>query len=823
MSKNRRLLAATDWSGTPLGDRKRWPATMDRVVDAIMYSGFPICTAWGDEGIQIYNDGYNAIYGDKHPGAFGRPLVESWDEISGFLGAALDQVRRTREPLNFKDTLLPLAKRGRPMEYYFDFSYSAVCDEEGRTLGLMSVATETTEACIYRRRQDSCALSQQAMERSGFDGVVRDIHERLSPNDMDAQVAALFRVTPETPDPARPAWQLRATDAQVSAMRDLLPGIRGGQVQSIRLDPGSVLATDGAEYAAVVPLCDDDARVLALLVMVPHGLVEPDGHLSFCRSLGDRLRGIITPNRALDRVRRHMAEQDHLYRFLFENIADPAIYARTDGRSDSGEWVLAANPAACRLLGYSADELVGMSRDALVDQADPGLDAALRERERKRVFVGELGFLRKDGSRVPVEVSSRLVQTEGGERRSVNLLRDISERLSREAERERRSRHETIARLTGGFAHDFNNLLAVITGSLDLARDALPAQSPVQRHLATAELCAGRGAALTGQLLSYARLQPLRLQPVDLNEQLRAIRDWLAATAGRMNTIEFHADVELPACRADPAQLTTALINLVANARDAMPSGGRIEVRTDTVLRGEQEGNAGDALPPGRYVRLSVRDHGPGIDPALRERIFEPYVSSKEATKGSGLGLAMVQGLLRQCGGDVLARDAPGGGARFELLFPALDGARAQPEAPAGAGTAQAETIRARILLVEDSAEVREVLGEMLANAGHAVRTANSGRDALALLGGQGEFDLLLTDLVMPGGVSGLALAQEARRRYPAMPILLITGHDPWGVTQAHEGLAFELLTKPITRSRLLEAVSRALAGARDPSAPPAH
>lgn len=812
MSENRRLLATTDWSRTPLGDPAQWPAAMARLVETIMNSGFPICTAWGDAGIQIYNDGYNAIYGNKHPRAFGSPLADSWTEIREFLEPALDQVRRTQSPMNFKDALLPLAKHGRSREYYFEFSYSAVCDEQGRTLGVMSIATETTAACIYRRRQESCELALASAEGGGFSGVAEELRTRLADNAMDAHLAVLFSVDRATGRPGDLAWAVRANNAQVSTLREAIAAVDVVDVREISLGQGFPEPGDCANSAVVVPLREDGGARMALLVLVPHVLVEPTGHLAFARSLRDRLHSVISPLQALDRVRRQMVEQDLLYQFLFENIAEPAIYARTDGRSDSGEWVLAANPAACRLLGYEVGELIGKSRDELVDPDDPGLLKALEERENERMFIGQLGFRRKGGEVLQLEVSSRLVRTEAGELRSVNLLRDISARLAREAERERRARQETIARLTGGFAHDFNNLLAVVAGSLELAHEALPARSPAQKHLATAQLCAEQGAALTGQLLSYARMQPLRLQPVDVNAHLHAIRDLLAATAGGSNTLDIRTTAGLPACRADEAQLTTAIINLVANARDAMPEGGRIDLGTETLVI-ETPGEAlGAQVTPGRYVRLSVRDHGQGIEPAIRDRIFEPYVTSKGPAQGSGLGLAMVQGLARQCGGDVIARDAPGGGAQFDLLLPAIADEAVSHQTPPAA--TPAETLPpARILLVEDHPEVREILRQMLVSGGHEVVAADSGSRALAELGGRQGFDVLLTDLVMPGGVSGLTLAEEAGRRYPGMGVILITGHDPWGVTQASDGVEFEVLTKPVTRTRLLAAIRRARRG----------
>jgi PAS domain S-box-containing protein len=789
MASNLALLEATDWAKTPLGPRERWPADMQAVVRMAMGSGFPVCTVWGPDAIQIYNTAYNAIYGEKHPHAFGRPARESWPEIWEFLGPALRGVRDTRSDLNSRDTLLRLNKHGAPEECYFDFSYSPVADAGGNVLGVVSIAVEKTGEVVFRRRQQSADLPLDSMDEDGLAGLAAALQHQLAPNRMDAAAAAFCPVDSRTELALPPLWSDAMAPAALPALAQLTAHVSG--VEQHPVPPGLCAAGEAGPHLAAIALRGGGGRLLAMLYLVPHPLVPPESHLAFARLLCDRLHRIVHHAEQLGRVRRDLADQDALYRYLFDNVMDPVLYGCTEGSLASAEVVLAANASACGLLGYAPGELVGLRREALFFPGDAALAGALETRERERAFDGELTFRRKDGSPVPVEVRSRLVRGADGEVRSVTILRDLSRQLQREADRASRARFEAIAQLTGGVAHDFNNLLTVVLGSLELLQEELPADGRAYQYAANALLCAERGARLTSQLLSYSRQQPLRLQALDLNAHIEEMVGLLRSSLGETTGLRLMRGPALPPCRTDASQLTTALLNLAVNARDAMPGGGTVTVET------------GLAQTHG-FLALRVRDTGEGIPAHLQGRVFEPYFTTKPDGAGSGLGLATVQGFARQCGGDVRVESVPGAGAMFELTLPIASEPTASPELRSPAIDARGRCI----LVVEDNDLVRAQVCHTLAESGFRVIQAPSGREALGMLAGSPTPDFLLTDQVMPGGWSGLQLAHEARRLRPGLPVLIMTGHDPW-TTPEGEVAPFEILPKPFDRRTLLEAIER--------------
>lgn len=775
MTVTRELLQQTDWSATPLGPMRDWPGPMRAVVDMALSSGFPVASVWGDDAVQIYNDAYIPIYGAKHPTAFGRPMRESWAEIWEFLRPAFEQVMATGEPLWFHDSLLPLSRRGEPEECWFDYSYSLVRDEGGRGIGMVSIAVEKTQEVVNRRRLACCDLPLDLMRDEGLAGLADALRLRLAANPMDA-AAAVFRGA-DTPsgEPGPPRWTL-----------------------------GDGAAGD-ARWSTII-LGDRRGLPVARLDLLANPLVPADSHASFVRMLSDRLHRILHHAEQLDEVQHALMQQDQLYRFLFESIGEAAMYSATDGGHDSDEGILAANEAASALLGYSREELVGMKREALFFPGNRALEDALVVRESKRAFSGELVFRRKDGQPIDVEVSSRLVRTQDGEFRAVSLLRDVSARTAREAERAAQSRFEAIAQLTGGMAHDFNNLLTVVLGSLEMLMDDLPPGSRASAYASNALLCAERGASLTNQLLSYSRRQPLRLQPVDLAAHLDELAPLVRSSLGEISQLVVQPGGQLPSCASDLSQLTTALLNLASNARDAMPSGGVLTLATDRVdLVADCDGWG---LPAGAYVRLSVVDTGNGIPPELHERIFEPYFTTKGVGSGSGLGLAMVKGFVQQCGGEIRVLSALGEGTRFELLFPVDERPRT---APTRAGR-PAQSNGGTLLVVEDNELVRAQVCGLLVGEGFEVRQATNAREALDSLSCDGVPTLVLTDLVMPGGMSGMQLAHELRRRHPALPVIIMTGHDPWAAARDERDRQFEVLPKPFDRATLLDTLSRHLA-----------
>ncbi len=808
MSDSRRntdLLDGLDWRATGLGTPETWPEEMRTLVRVVMATEFPVCTAWGPAGIQIYNEAYNPIYGDKHPRSFGQPVRESWPEIWPFLGPALDQLRATGRPLWFQDTMLPLARHGDPEECWFDFCYSAVSDATGRYLGVMSIATDKTSAVVGARRQ---ACISQALADFGERGEIalsESLPKALAANEMDVHAAALFDVDVHTGLPGTARWAVRASQASVQLLRQSLvqtPGALRTVTGVPYQDPAlGSLAADGA---VAIPVLGPLGKTEAVLMLVSSRLVPRHSHLLFCRALADHLsrmdRIVRLRSAEIGAVREQLHERDELYRFLFEHIADGAFYAATDGRPGGEEVVLAANPAACRMFGYEEHEIVGKQREEFFFPGDPSLTQAVTERQSEGVFAGELTFRAKDGRRVPVELTSRLVAMSGGQTRSVTIARDISARLQRDQERAERARYEVQARLTGGIAHDFNNLLSVIINSLELLGERLPMDEKLRRPLISALACAERGASLTGQLLAYSRHSVHTARRVQLDQWLVENRDLIQSSIGQINRLVLENAGPLPPCWLDASQLTTALLNLAVNARDAMPEGGVLTIRTEAVAAAD--GGAGSVL-------LQVRDTGMGIEPELQAHVFEPYVTTKALGEGSGLGLAMVQGFVRQAGGDIEIASEPGRGTCFTLAFPAYSGPIVL--ADEGAEDAHGEPAGQCVLVVDDNELLRSQVVSLLDGAGFRAMQARDGRDALAQLAAGAAVDVVLTDMVMPGGMSGLQLAREIERRRPGIPLLMMTGHDPGLQAASAPGRRFEILGKPFTREDIVSALMRAL------------
>lgn len=836
---NRELFDAFAWDRTELGPVSDWPPAMLAVVRTALGSAFPIATGWGEHCIQIYNDAYNEIYGDKHPAAFGAPASRTWGEIWDFLGPAIDGVLERGETLRFASTLLPLRKHEQPEECYFDFSYSPVFDASGDILGFVSVATETTEQIVGRRRLavlDAIGAARPAAENAS--SLWLTLHDALSADAQDAEAAVLFRLDRATGRLELPVWSLRADETWAGSVRGALrtAGALPREPQAIRLEDGSP-----ARMASLIPVSGRDDVPVALLALEPGPLVPPfRSHLPFARELSTRLHLALHDIEARvderQSMRREIEELDLLYRFLFDNMVDAAFYAATDGKPGSDEIVLTVNRQACVLLGYSEQEMIGRRREDFFFDEDPSLERALCERARSNAFVGELTFRHRDGRPVPVEVSSRLVTTQRNETRSVTLIRDASARQARERRHLDEVRTETLSRLSAGIAHDFNNLLTVIVGGTDLLGDRFDSGTLEHEVMSAMQIASEKAASLTRELLSFTRAQGIRARRVDLPVQIREMVQMLRGSLGDAIDLELDLAPGLPRCVVDPTLFTTALLNLVLNARDAMPGGGVVTISAEPetttppaeIAPAEIAPAVADDAPldsasargaPRAYVRLAVSDTGTGMSAEVLEHIFDPFFTTKGPTRGTGLGLPMVQGFVRQSGGFLRTRSEPGRGTRIELLFPAVEGEAEQ----ADSGVASLRPLPGKtVLVIEDNALVREQTTRMLNEAGFACIAVPDAQRALAVLTAtEAHVDVVFTDQMMPGQLSGLQLAREIRRRNPALPILLTTGYD--AVDGAGDGAredSFEILPKPYTRDSLVAALARQLARPNGPDLP---
>jgi signal transduction histidine kinase/CheY-like chemotaxis protein len=388
----------------------------------------------------------------------------------------------------------------------------------------------------------------------------------------------------------------------------------------------------------------------------------------------------------------------------------------------------------------------------------------------------------------------------------------VAERRQAEDALRQAQKMEAVGQLTGGVAHDFNNLLLVIMGNLELLGRAVGEDPRLNRLVETALKGAKRGAQLTGQLLAFSRRQALRPEIRAVNEMIREFDVLAARMLGEAVAIDFALDAQAGVCKVDPAQFGSALLNLVLNARDAMPGGGRLTVSSRTVTMDHRAAaRRGDARP-GRYVVVEVADTGAGMPQAVVERATEPFFTTKEIGRGTGLGLSQVYGFVCQSGGFMTIDSVVGAGTRIGLHLPESDEAAA-----AAVSVPAAQTGSGVILVVEDDQDVRELVVLQLRDLGYAAIVAGSGPEAVDILVAPGTpaIDLLLTDVVMPGGMSGHALVREAQRRRPGLKALLTSGYMAASGAEASGADAADLalLSKPYQQAELARAIQAALGG----------
>jgi two-component system cell cycle sensor histidine kinase/response regulator CckA len=525
--------------------------------------------------------------------------------------------------------------------------------------------------------------------------------------------------------------------------------------------------------------------------------VRTIGHPVFEDEKVVKLRGSfqdITERRlAEDQLRRQASLLDQAFDAVFVWERDGAITF----------W----NQGAERMYGFSKHEAIGrVSHELLQTSAPAGPERALQSLALKGSWAGELGHMRRDGKRIVVE--SRMVQiTEGDRHYVLETNRDVSEKRLLEEQLRQSQKMEGIGRLAGGVAHDFNNLLGVILGCAELLAEAADL-SQVRKRAEEIHKAGQRAANLTRQLLAFSRKQMLEPKIIDLNSKISEMTNMLMRLVGEDIEISTSLPANLGKVRTDPSQIEQILLNLVVNARDAMPNGGKITIETQNIDLQEAYVASHTAVLPGPYVMIAVSDSGMGIDAETLTHIFEPFFTTK--LSGTGLGLAMVYGAVKQSGGNIWVYSEPGRGTIFKIYFPRVDGS-ADSVGPAERNAATPKGTET-ILLVEDSDSLREVTKEFLQIAGYNVVEGRDGKDALQVARAHEEaIHLLLTDVVMPG-MSGRELANEVKRIHPETRILFMSGYTSNAIV--HRGVLDEgvsLLTKPFTRSGLTQKVREIL------------
>ncbi|HUH16098.1 MAG TPA: PAS domain S-box protein [Gaiellaceae bacterium] len=504
-----------------------------------------------------------------------------------------------------------------------------------------------------------------------------------------------------------------------------------------------------------------------------------------------------------------LRESEERFRTMFESAPTGSLLLSLDGR------ILAANRFANTLLGYDDAELLGTATSALRHPDDAEavdeMFSSLTRGERD-TFRLEARYVRKDGATVVTHLGAALIRdADGRPDYVIAMAEDVTEQRQLEERLRQSQKLEAVGRLAGGVAHDFNNMLTAIGGYTDFALEHAAPGSPLRSDLDEIRKATERATLLTRQLLAFSRKQVLKPELLNLNGIVLELQSMLRPLIGEDVVLTTELDPALGPIEADPGQLHQVVMNLVVNARDAMPEGGRVSIETANADVGEGDD---DAIEPGRYVTLTVRDDGEGMDEATLAQIFEPFFTTKESAKGTGLGLATVYGIVKQSGGYVAVESELGAGSTFTIYLRRADEARVPTPEPAPAVPRSTEPEeaagRAVVLVAEDVEVVRGLVHQVLAGDGHEVLLAAGGEEAAELARSR-RIDVLVTDLAMPG-LGGRELAERLRAADPQLRVVFMSGYAEGAYAPEALPPRTAFLQKPFTSGELTGIVRELLA-----------
>ena len=511
-----------------------------------------------------------------------------------------------------------------------------------------------------------------------------------------------------------------------------------------------------------------------------------------------------------------LAESERRFRAVLEGSLNAVLAVDEQGL------ITYVNPMVEQTFGYSAQELVGMAVDVLLPGGLHGTsatagDTGSRQRAGRPIGIGmDLVGRHRLGREIPLEIGLSPVPTEGGLQIFATIV-DITARKVAEAELLQAQKLESIGRLAGGIAHDFNNVLFAITGYSGMLEEDLTAEAasdgrePALRNVRAIGDAAKRGANLTSQLLAFSRQQVVRARIIAMDDAVSMLEPMLRPLIGEQHELIFNLRGGDARIKIDPGQFDQILVNLVVNARDAMPDGGNIEIETREVEYDAPFNHGLGKVSAGRYAMVSVTDTGEGMDEATRRHAFEPFFTTKAMGKGTGLGLATSYGIVSQAGGHIWLDTEPGLGSVFKVYLPLVTGAadprRRDAEAPIMA-------VEHTALVVEDEPAVREITTRLLQRSGYHVVAVASGEEALVAAEGLAghPIDVLVTDAVMPG-MSGMELADKIQSRYPGAALVILSGYTAETLDVERviaRGARF--VAKPVTSHALLAAIGDAVA-----------
>jgi PAS domain S-box-containing protein len=503
-----------------------------------------------------------------------------------------------------------------------------------------------------------------------------------------------------------------------------------------------------------------------------------------------------------------LKESEERFRLLVQGVTDYAIYM-LDPQGHVTNW----NAGAQRIKGYAESEILGEHFSRFYTDEDLATELprrALETAAREGRFEAEGWRLRKDGTRFWASVVIDPIRNDQGELIGyAKITRDITERRRTQEALEhaqaalfQAQKMEAVGQLTGGVAHDFNNLLTIIVNNLDLlTRNAREPRDV--KLIESAQRAAERGAKLTQQLLAFSRRQPLQPDTHNPNTLIEGFESVLRRACGEMIRLQLSLAPRIRWVSVDAPQFESALLNLIVNARDAMPNGGSLKIMTGNVTLSEKDSASYD-LQPGQYVSTTVQDTGTGMTPEIVSRVFEPFFTTKEIGKGTGLGLSQVYGFVTQSGGHIKVDSTPGQGTKVTMLLPAQESGDEVPEEENEAERPSRDSA-GTVLIVEDEPAVLEVASDIFDSLGYDVVTATDANEAIKVLDGNPSIDVLFSDVIMPNGMNGVELSRKAREMRPDLKILLASGYPMSALPSEGLGTGVSFISKPYRWTELAE------------------
>ena len=799
-----RLIRGHDWTKSPLGPPPNWSPSLRATLGMILPAQAEIVLFWGPDFVALYNDAYAPTIGNKHPCALGRPARENWSELWSDLEPLLRGVREGGQTFSAKDRPFYIERNGVGETVYFDVSYSAVREADGTVGGVLCIVSETT-ARVHAQRQ------------------ITNERERLA---RLFQQAPSFMALLEGPNHVfgfvNPAYQqlIGHRDVVGHPLREALPEvIEQGFTDLLNQVYSTGEPYEGKAFPVMlqrVPGAESESRVLDFVY-------QP------IKSAAGDVTGIFVEGiDVTDAVRAEAKLRASEVQFRSFAQAVPNHFWTTPPNGEF-DWF---NDQVYVYSGLEPGELERGGWAAIVHPED--LPLALRNWKRAlstgNIYEAEVRLKRHDGAwrwhiarAVPIRDADRKIvrwvgtNTDIQEQKEVSAaLTDINAALeSRVDERTRqlqdteeklRQAHkmEAVGQLTGGLAHDFNNLLQGIIGALDRikSRIANGRLSDVDRFLKAAMDAANRAAALTHRLLAFSRQQTLDPRPADVNHLIAGLEDLIHQTMGPTIEVAVSSANDLWSTKVDVPQLESALLNLCINARDAMPDGGRLAIETANQWL-DEEAALEREVPPGDYVSVSVTDTGTGMTPEVIARAFDPFFTTKPLGQGTGLGLSMIYGFVRQSGGQVRIYSNVGHGTAVRLYLPRYFGAL-EKSSPANGSGQMHRGLGETVLVVDDDPTVRMLVTELLSENSYTILEATNGPSAMRMIESDRRIDLLITDVGLPGGMNGRQVADAARVRRPGLKVLFITGYaENTAVKNGHLEPGMAVLAKPFAMSTL--------------------